>query len=206
MALPHWNFASHNIVYYYEEIIANLFYHHTWNRINKGTGILQVKNRLQTGDKSGPQNLRITHFFSIKALLSSLRTVETMAPAAGTASTDASMQADSAAGASTPSRLNLGVSFDITQSTEVFNPRLVQLNRLLVVIRKNESARPLPHSDPLRTQLECWMLALSKPARAQRSWRPAPLLQPSNKFTNTCMRRGAGFSTLEDVHRVTQVT
>uniref|UniRef100_A0A2H1WTW9 SFRICE_029188 n=1 Tax=Spodoptera frugiperda TaxID=7108 RepID=A0A2H1WTW9_SPOFR len=51
---------------------------------------------------------------NMNALLSSLRTVETMAPAAGTASTEASMQADSAAGASTPSRLNLWLSFDIT--------------------------------------------------------------------------------------------
>lgn len=55
-----------------------------------------------------------TNFLSMKALLSSLRTVETMAPAAGTASTDASMHADSAAGASTPSLLNLELSLDIT--------------------------------------------------------------------------------------------
>lgn len=58
----------------------------------------------------------------MKALLNSLRTVETIAPAAGTASTEASMQADRAAGANTPSRLNLGLSFDITQvfSTKIF--------------------------------------------------------------------------------------
>lgn len=51
----------------------------------------------------------------MKALLSSFRTVETMAPAAGTASTEASMHADNAAGAKTPSLLNLGLSFDIVQ-------------------------------------------------------------------------------------------
>lgn len=56
------------------------------------------------------------YFFSIKALLSSLRTVETTAPAAGTAKTEASIQAERAAGASTPSRLSLGLSLDITQA------------------------------------------------------------------------------------------
>ncbi|KAJ2954523.1 hypothetical protein O0L34_g2807 [Tuta absoluta] len=40
-----------------------------------------------------------------------------MAPAAGTANTDASMHADSAAGANTPSRLSLGLSFDIAAAT-----------------------------------------------------------------------------------------
>lgn len=50
----------------------------------------------------------------MKALLNSFRTVETIAPAAGTARTDASMHADNAAGAKTPSLLNLELSFDIT--------------------------------------------------------------------------------------------
>lgn len=54
-----------------------------------------------------------TYFLSMKALLSSLRRVDTMAPAAGTASTDAPMVADNAAGASTPSLPNLVVFFDI---------------------------------------------------------------------------------------------
>lgn len=61
----------------------------------------------------------------MKALLSSLRTVDTMAPAAGTASTEASMQADSAAGASTPSRLNRGLSFDITITLDRPQTKLV---------------------------------------------------------------------------------
>lgn len=49
----------------------------------------------------------------MKALLSSLRTVDTIAPAEGTAKTEASIQADNAAGAKTLSLLNLA-SFDIT--------------------------------------------------------------------------------------------
>lgn len=54
----------------------------------------------------------------MKALLSSLRTVDTIAPAAGTANTEASMQADSAAGANTPSLPSLGLSLDITECTQ----------------------------------------------------------------------------------------
>lgn len=92
----------------------------------------------------------------MKALLSSLSTVETMAPAAGTASTDASMHADSAAGASTPSLLNRELSFDIT------------------VIRLRESLRKLPrdrHRGAIRfarcLALECGAGA-AEPAAAHR--------------------------------------
>ncbi|CAK1554736.1 unnamed protein product [Leptosia nina] len=67
----------------------------------------------------------------MNALLSSFNTVETIAPAAGTARTDASIHAERAAGASTPSLLSRGPSLDISD------------------IEKH-CARPKPLSDLLR--------------------------------------------------------
>ncbi|CAB3259014.1 unnamed protein product [Arctia plantaginis] len=75
----------------------------------------------------------------MKALLSSLSTVETIAPAAGTARTEASMHAESAAGAKTPNRLSLGLSFDITSYT-VDCPREPSSRRKCRARDRNRSA------------------------------------------------------------------
>lgn len=86
----------------------------------------------------------------MKALLSSLRTVETIAPAAGTASTEASMHADKAAGASTPSRLSLGLSLDITSvhfhKYQVASRTTVTAKRSASRAVPNSNAHSTPHS------------------------------------------------------------